>query len=67
MIESPDVEWLEAIVRTVFGTDTKCRLDRCKTDAILADAERKVERLQQTLDASPAKNLDEAIKQMVGE
>lgn len=54
------------IMRAVFGTNTKCRLreERIKTDKMLAEAERKVERLDAALDSRPARNLDEAIEQV---
>lgn len=60
------MRFMEAVVKLLWGTDTKCASQeaRAEGDRMLADAERKVDKLQQTLDESPARDLDEAIYQM---
>jgi hypothetical protein len=61
-----DMELVRAIMKAIFGTDAKCRhqTERAITDKMLAQVERKVERLDAALDGRPAKNMDEALQQL---
>jgi hypothetical protein len=57
-------------MRAIFGTNARCQMDaeRKVTDTMLSDAERKIARLEVTLDMPqddrPAANIDEALRQI---
>lgn len=51
-------------MKLVWGTDERCAHDQDETERMLAEAERKVEKLITTLDDRPPKNLDEALYEM---
>lgn len=51
-------------MKSLWGTDTRCRSEHAEGEKMLADAEAKVDRLKEVLDDSPARNLDEALVQV---
>lgn len=53
-------------MKCLWGTDAKCRQpdEHAEGERMLADAERKVDRLQAVLDERPPRNLDEALYEM---
>jgi hypothetical protein len=63
--EVDDLRWMEALMKSIWGTDTRCEqpAERAAADAMLDRAERRVERLQAHLD-QPHRNLDEALRDM---
>lgn len=56
-------------MRAAFGTDTKCERQeqRIKAEQMIREAEARVDKLNNVLDQSPARDLDEALRQMSGE
>jgi hypothetical protein len=57
----------EAVMKGLWGTDTRCASANQRKDAerLVAEAEAKVDQLNRTLDEAPPKNLDEAIYVMM--
>jgi hypothetical protein len=61
-----DMRFMEAVMKLLWGTDTKCSSQHARAQGaeMVADAERKVDALQQVLNERPARDLDEALYQM---
>jgi len=52
-------------MKAIFGTDTRCReVERRAADEMLARVEAKMALLDKALDERPARNLDEALRQV---
>lgn len=53
-------------MKSLWGTDARCQQEdeRAMGERMVAEAERKVDRLQQVLDEHPPRNLDETLYQM---
>lgn len=66
MVNEPDMRIWEAVMKSLWGTDTKCARDdeREKGSRMVAEAEAKVNALNQTLDERPPQNLDETLYEM---
>lgn len=64
MIGEGRVGIVEAVLKALWGTDTRCSNERVAGDRMIADAEAKVAGLQRVLDERPARNLDEAMYDM---
>ncbi len=55
---------MSLVMKAVFGTDTRVReVERKESDELLARVERKVARLDDTLNSRQARNIDEALRQ----
>ena len=50
------------IMKSAFGTDTRCELQRERSNRMIADVEAKVDRLNATLDSRAPRNLHEAVE-----
>ncbi len=56
---------MRAVMKAIFGTDTKCReIERHAADEMLSRVERQMEKLDEALNERPARNLDEALRQV---
>ncbi len=52
-------------MKAVFGTDTRCReVERRAADEMLTRVEQQMEQLDKALSERPARNLDEALRQV---
>jgi hypothetical protein len=64
VVHEGDVGIFEAVVKAIWGTDTRCKQERAEGERLVADAETKIAQLQRTLDEAPPRNLDEAVYEM---
>lgn len=63
----PDMRTIRAVFKSIFGTDTRCReVERHATDEMLNRVERQMERLDSAFEERPARNIDEALRQISG-
>lgn len=58
---------MRAVMKAIFGTDARCReVERNEADEMLASVEKKMALLDEALNERPARNLDEALRQVSG-
>ncbi|MBA3240925.1 MAG: hypothetical protein H0T60_06830 [Acidobacteria bacterium] len=61
----PDMRTIRAVLKSIFGTDTRCReVERHAADEMLNRVERQMAQLDIAFEERPARNIDEALRQV---